>query len=93
MLYLGKLVELGRASDVIKKPMHPYTQALIDAYPKIDPSLKDKLIDIKVKTDIIRPEKGCVFHPRCPFAMPKCKDMEPELKEVEKDHYVACWLY
>ncbi|MEM3281301.1 MAG: ABC transporter ATP-binding protein [Saccharolobus sp.] len=93
VLYLGKLVELGRASDVIKKPLHPYTQALIDVYPKIDPTLRNKIKEIKVKVDIIRPDKGCVFYPRCPFAMPKCKEKEPELKEIEQDHYVSCWLY
>ncbi|WP_338602363.1 ABC transporter ATP-binding protein [Sulfolobus tengchongensis] len=93
VMYLGKIVELGKSSDVIKKPLHPYTQGLIDAYPRIDPSLKDKLKEIKIKVDVIRPNKGCVFHPRCPFAMAKCKEEEPQLKEVYQDHYVACWLY
>jgi len=93
VLYLGKVVEMGRSSDVIRKPLHPYTQSLIEAYPKIDPSLRDKPKEIKIKVDIIRPEKGCVFYPRCPFAMPKCKEEEPQLKEVEQEHYVACWLY
>ena len=93
VLYLGKILEVGRASDVLEKPLHPYTQALLDAYPKIDPSFRGKMKEIRVKIDVVRPEKGCVFHPRCPFAMEKCKESEPELKEVERDHYVACWLY
>mgnify|MGYP001770634696 CR=1 FL=1 len=93
VLYLGKVVELGTASDILGRPLHPYTQALLDAYPRIDPSLKDKVKEFKIKVDVVRPEKGCVFHPRCPFAMEKCKDSEPELKEVERGHYVACWLY
>ena len=93
VLYLGKILEVGRASDVLERPLHPYTQALLDAYPKIDPSLRGKMKEIRVKIDVVRPEKGCVFHPRCPFAMDKCKESEPELKEVERDHYVACWLY
>lgn len=93
VLYLGKVVEVGRASDVLERPLHPYTQALLDAYPKIDPSLRGKMKEIKVKIDVVRPERGCVFHPRCPFAMERCKESEPELKEVERDHYVACWLY
>lgn len=93
VLYLGKILEVGRASDVLERPLHPYTQALLDAYPKIDPSLRGKMKEIRVKIDVVRPEKGCVFHPRCPFAMEKCKESEPELKEVERDHYVACWLY
>jgi peptide/nickel transport system ATP-binding protein len=93
VLYLGKVVEMGRSSDVIRKPLHPYTQSLIEAYPKIDPALRDKPKELYIKVDIIRPEKGCVFYPRCPFAMPKCKEEEPQLKEVEQEHYVACWLY
>jgi len=93
VLYLGKLVELGRADEIIKNPLHPYTQALIDAYPRIEPELKDKIMETKIKPDIIRPERGCVFAPRCPFAMPKCKEEEPPLKEVSQGHYVACWLY
>ena len=93
VLYLGKILEVGRASDVLERPLHPYTQALLDAYPKIDPSLRGKMKEIRVKIDVVRPERGCVFHPRCPFAMEKCKESEPELKEVERDHYVACWLY
>jgi len=93
VLYLGKVVEIGRASDVIKKPLHPYTQSLIEAYPKIDPSLRDKPKEIKIKIDVVRPEKGCVFYPRCPFAHDRCKEKEPELKEIDQDHYVACWLY
>jgi len=41
----------------------------------------------------VRPEKGCVFYPRCPFVHDRCKEKEPELKEIDQDHYVACWLY
>lgn len=93
VLYLGKIVEIGTSSDIIKKPLHPYTQSLIEVYPRIDPSLKDKYKEIKVKVDLIRPDKGCVFHPRCPFANEKCRLQEPNLKEVEEGHYVACWLY
>ena len=93
VLYLGKVVEIGKASEIIKNPLHPYTQALIDAYPRINPEIKDKLKEAKIKPDIIRPEKGCIFAPRCPFVMEKCKQQEPPLKEVAPDHYVACWLY
>ena len=93
VLYLGKIIEIGRALDVFERPLHPYTQALLDAYPKIDPSLRNSVKELKIKIDVVRPEKGCVFYPRCPFAMPKCKEQEPELKEVSKGHYVACWLY
>ncbi|AHC50917.1 peptide ABC transporter ATPase [Sulfolobus acidocaldarius SUSAZ] len=93
ILYLGKIMEIGSASDIFRNPLHPYTQALIEAYPKIDPSLRGKLKEIKVKVELIRPEKGCVFYPRCPFVLSKCKEEEPKLKEVEEGHYVACWLH
>lgn len=93
VLYLGKILELGSSNEIIKNPLHPYTQALIDAYPKINPELKDKIKEMKIKPDVIRPEKGCVFAPRCPFVMQKCTEKEPEFKEVSTNHYVACWLY
>jgi len=93
VLYLGKILEIGKVDEIIRNPLHPYSQALIDAYPRINPEIKDKIKETKIKPDIIRPEKGCIFAPRCPFVMDKCKEKEPPLKEVAPDHYVACWLY
>ncbi len=94
VMYLGKIVELGPTKRVIENPLHPYTQALLQAYPKLNPELRDKMIKVNVRElEVVWPKSGCRFHPRCPFVMEKCQTEEPPLKEVESGHYVACWLY
>jgi peptide/nickel transport system ATP-binding protein len=96
VMYLGKVVEIGPAEAVINKPFHPYTQALLQATPTIDPSLRDQIKKVNVVGELALSAShppGCKFHPRCPFAMDVCKDMEPVLKEIEPEHYAACWLY
>jgi peptide/nickel transport system ATP-binding protein len=94
VLYSGKVVEMASSEEIIKNPMHPYTQALIEAIPRPDPSAK--VPEPKIKGEVVplldKP-KGCVFYNRCPFAMPICKEKEPELKEIKSGHYVACHLY
>ncbi|MFN4336187.1 MAG: ABC transporter ATP-binding protein [Candidatus Nitrosocaldus sp.] len=93
ILYKGRIVESGDIDDVINEPLHPYTQALIDAIPEPDPSnrLRDKAIRIRSSMDVYD-ENGCRFYARCPYAMDKCKD-EPIMLEVKKGHYVSCFLY
>jgi peptide/nickel transport system ATP-binding protein len=96
VMYLGNIVELGQSDQVVSKPLHPYTQALIQATPKIEIGLKDtyKVVNVKgeIPTSKAHPS-GCKFHPRCPFVMQKCFDNVPKLKEAESGHYVSCWLY
>lgn len=94
VMYLGKIVEMGRPEEVIKKPLHPYTQALLQAVPVPDPDVGIREPNIKgeITSPIFLP-KGCVFYDRCPFAQTICKEKEPELKRIEGDHYVACHLY
>ncbi|MEM1626747.1 MAG: ABC transporter ATP-binding protein [Sulfolobaceae archaeon] len=93
IMYAGKVLEIGDTEELINNPLHPYTQALIEAYPKIRPERRNELIRIRIKDELIIPENGCRFYPRCPFALDKCKLEEPKLVEVKKGHYVACWLY
>ncbi len=96
VMYLGKIAEIGPAARVIDRPLHPYTQALLQASPTIDPSLKDVSRKINVKGDLALSTEhpsGCKFHPRCPFVMETCKTNEPQLKEIEPGHWTACWLY
>ncbi len=96
VLYLGKIVELGNADDVIEDPLHPYTQALVAAVPEPDPELRFKLKEIKVVGEIpssVFIPPGCRFHPRCPYVMDICKKVEPQLVEIKPNHYVACHLY
>jgi peptide/nickel transport system ATP-binding protein len=95
VMYLGKIMEKGPAEKVIFEALHPYTQALISAVP--DPNPEARRIETVIKGEIpspLNPPKGCRFHTRCPqFIGNICKDKEPLLLEVEKEHYVACHLY
>ncbi|ASI98946.1 ABC transporter ATP-binding protein [Thermococcus celer] len=99
VMYLGKLVEVGPSRKVFENPLHPYTRFLLSALPVPDPELARELKKKRMKVEgeppsPINPPKGCRFHPRCPYAKKGlCDEKEPPLIEVEKDHYVACWLY
>jgi peptide/nickel transport system ATP-binding protein len=91
VMYLGKIVEMGPSEDVIGKPQHPYTEALIAAVPVPDPTARRTKIVIKGEVPSpVNPPSGCRFHPRCPYAKDTCKKQEPELTPTEKDRYVAC---
>jgi oligopeptide/dipeptide ABC transporter ATP-binding protein len=96
VMYLGNLVEIGPSNEVISKPLHPYTQALIQASPTIDPSLRDTYKVMKITGEIPLSREhppGCKFHPRCPYVMETCRVNFPDMKEVESGHFVSCWLY
>jgi oligopeptide transport system ATP-binding protein len=95
VMYLGKLVELAKAKDLFDNPQHPYTKALTTVIPVPSPKvMKEKMKQIlRGETpSAINPPGGCRFHPRCPYARPKCTEMEPELQEIGNGHYVACHL-
>lgn len=94
IMYLGRIVELAETSELYENSLHPYTQALMSAIPIPDPTVKRERIILpgEVPTPINLP-KGCRFYPRCLHAKPECKEIEPELCEVRKGHYVACHLY
>ena len=94
VMYLGKVVELAEATEVIRAPKHPYTQALISAIPEIDPDTKRKRIVLPGEVPSpIHPPSGCRFHPRCPIAeRPQCAMEEPVLRELSPCHHAACHL-
>ena len=96
VMYLGYIVEKTSSKTLYKTPLHPYTQALLSAVPLPDPIKGKKRKRIILKGDVPSPSKkrqGCPFVERCPKAMETCSIEVPPLKEVEKDHFVACFLY
>ncbi|NBQ59502.1 MAG: ABC transporter ATP-binding protein, partial [Opitutaceae bacterium] len=82
VMYLGKIVELGLAADVIERPRHPYTRALVSAIPTPDPDTE--------RTSPINPPAGCAFHPRCAYAQAQCKLAPPPLVADGLTREVAC---
>lgn len=92
IMYAGKLVELGDVLTMFKKPVHPYTQGLIAAFPGIYTPKQEMKALPGSPPNLLNPPKGCRFNPRCPYVMDICKKKTPELKEVSKGHYVACYL-
>ena len=89
-MYAGNVVEVAPVKELFKNPLHPYTKALLEAIPR--PGATFKSIPGTVP-NLVNPPPGCRFHPRCPYAMPRCVEEAPELKRVSEEHYVACHLY
>jgi oligopeptide/dipeptide ABC transporter ATP-binding protein len=90
VLYAGRVCEIASTSVLYDRPLHPYTEALLAAVPRIDQRKTLQLIPGNIP-NLISPPSGCRFHPRCPYAMDICRDRMPELEEVEEGHFVACY--
>ena len=92
VMYGGKIMELADNKDIYQKPLHPYTKRLLAATPRLNKSV-GKLDFIEgVPPDLLNPPTGCLFYERCKARIEKCKDEEPEIKEISKGHYCACHL-
>jgi peptide/nickel transport system ATP-binding protein len=93
IMYAGHMVEYGTAKAVFAKPLQPYTQGLLGAFPSIK-APRQKLTSIPgMPPDLLDPPKGCRFHPRCPYVMDICKTVEPKLLAAEPEHLAKCHLF
>jgi len=94
VMYLGKIVERAKTEELFKNPAHPYTKALFSAALPAHPDIvREEIILPGEVPSPINPPSGCRFHPRCPFVMPRCAEIEPEEKAIVPGHMVACHLY
>lgn len=92
IMYLGRVVESAPTEDVFASPNHPYTQALLAEAPKLEVGKKTY---VAIRGEIpspLNPPPGCHFHPRCPYAMPRCREEQPALKEIAPLRFSACHL-
>ncbi|OLD05649.1 MAG: dipeptide/oligopeptide/nickel ABC transporter ATP-binding protein [Crenarchaeota archaeon 13_1_20CM_2_51_8] len=94
IMYAGQVVEYGDTKSVFAKPLHPYTQGLLGAFPSIKGERK-KLVSIPGQPpDLLMPPTGCRFNPRCPYVMDVCKKVDPKILPVDQSNHLArCHLY
>ena len=94
VMYLGKLVEVAESLELCATPLHPYTKALFAAsLPSHPDEPREEIVLSGEVPSPLNPPRGCHFHPRCPFVMPRCSEQEPKLLERAPGHSVACHLY
>ncbi len=93
VMYKGRIVEIARKEDMFANPLHPYSQALIEAAPVPDPRVRRQRMVIEGDVPSpMNPPSGCRFHTRCPFTFARCHEEEPVLREVVPGRFVACHL-
>jgi oligopeptide/dipeptide ABC transporter ATP-binding protein len=93
VIYSGAIVEIARKDALYAGPAHPYTRALLDAVPRLDPARKRTKPIAGEVPSLFAPLPGCRFHSRCPHVMPRCQTEEPALRELAPGRLVACHLY
>jgi oligopeptide transport system ATP-binding protein len=93
VMHLGQLAEVGPAGELYRRPLHPYTAALLDSIPGLDPETgrarRPRPLEGEAPSPL-NPPSGCRFRTRCPLARPRCAEEEPVLREHAPDHQVAC---
>jgi oligopeptide/dipeptide ABC transporter ATP-binding protein len=91
VMYVGKIVEMTETTKLLRRPLHPYTEALLSAIPPADPDIHPERIQLKGEVPSpANPPSGCIFHPRCSYAQAVCSQETPPLVETEPDHFVSC---
>jgi peptide/nickel transport system ATP-binding protein/oligopeptide transport system ATP-binding protein len=95
VMYLGRIVEMTDKANLFEAPLHPYTEALLSAVPipKARARGRQRVILTGDVPSPVNPPSGCHFHTRCPYAMPRCREDEPALREVLPRHWAACHLH
>jgi len=91
VMYAGRMVEFADTATIFKRPAHPYTIALMSAFPSIKGEKRPLVHLAGEPPDLIHPPSGCRFHPRCKFATSRCKEQAPRFEEIEPGHFIACW--
>jgi len=93
VMYAGRIVEKGTAREIYGDPRHPYTIGLMASVPRLDQDMKEKLVPIEGQPpDLLAVPKGCAFHPRCTYAIERCRQEVPILKSITGKHETACWV-
>ncbi len=93
VMYAGLVVENAPAKELFRRPLHPYTQGLLSSIPRFDQPDRELQTIAGSVPNLITPPPGCRFHPRCPYAMPICKEVRPEPTVEGPEHTVSCHLY
>ncbi len=93
VMYAGRLMEVASAEEIFARPLHPYTQGLINCVPNIRLDQKELVTMPGSPPDLVAPPAGCRFAPRCPRVMPICREKTPPLRAHGPRHSAACWLY
>jgi peptide/nickel transport system ATP-binding protein len=91
VMYAGRLAEIAQSDDIFHRPIHPYTAALMSAFPSVTGPKRQLATLSGEPPDLLHPPTGCRFHPRCPYATEICKEQVPDFKDHGGGHYAACW--
>jgi oligopeptide/dipeptide ABC transporter ATP-binding protein len=91
VMYAGRLVEMGPVSEIFAQPQHPYSRVLMESLPSLDRKSDFQIIK-DLPPSLLNPPPGCIFHPRCPYVMARCRTEVPPLREVGEKRQAACHL-
>jgi len=91
VMYVGKIVEMAETNELLHRPLHPYTEALLSSIPPADPDIHPNRIRLQGEVPSpANPPSGCIFHPRCSYAKEICSQKEPPLVEYSPGHFASC---